>query len=203
VVEDMSSDNNKRENAALALLKKIFFVDILKGMSLTVKYNVSKSITLRYPDDEKWIPYSRFRGLHTLNRNEEGRELCVACELCSMSCPTGCITVVPMEDDTGRGIADRVAKVWKVDLVRCLFCGYCEDACPTTAVRLGRAYELACFDYRRTEREREELLEPQEIPESLPGGVVVKARFERGEKGIRVTPELAGGGKDWWKERMK
>ncbi len=200
----MSGDKSKSiSGGPLALLKKIFFVDILKGMSLTVKYNFSKSITLRYPDDEKWVPYSRFRGLHTLNRDPDGRELCVACELCSRACPTDCITVIPMEDSTGRGIADRVARVWKVDLVRCLFCGYCEDACPTTAVRLGRNYELACLDYTCTEWEREELLEPQAIPEGLEGGFVVKARFERGKDAIKVVPDLDGPRKDWWKEKMK
>ena len=71
------------------------------------------------------------------------------------ACPTDCITVIPMEDDTGRGITDRVAKVWKIDLVRCLYCGFCEDACPTTAVRMGREFELACYDRSDTLMERE------------------------------------------------
>ena len=98
-------------------IKKILFVDLIKGLSVTLRYNVSRSVTMRYPDEEKWIPYERFRGLHTLNRDESGKELCVACELCSKACPTDCITVIPMEDTTGRGIADRVAKVWEVNLV--------------------------------------------------------------------------------------
>jgi NADH-quinone oxidoreductase subunit I len=193
-----NNDNNKYGTQLLALIKRIFFVDLLKGLTLTLSYNVSRSVALKYPDEEKWIPYQRFRGLHTLNRDDRGRELCVACELCSKACPTDCITVIPMEDDTGRGIADRVARVWRVDLVRCLFCGYCEDACPTMAVRLGRDYELACYDLSCTVREREELLEPQEIPESLPGGFVIKARFERGKDMIRIRPDLEGIPKDWW-----
>lgn len=174
----------------LDFIKKALFIDFIKGLSVTLKYNVSRSITLRYPDEEKWIPYRRFRGLHTLNRDESGRELCVACELCAKSCPTQCITVVPMEDDTGRGISDRVAKVWKVDLVRCLFCGYCEDACPTYALRLGREYELACTDLSCTLRERVGLLEPQSVPEALKGGVIARAKFERDVSGIRVVADL-------------
>lgn len=175
----------------LDLIKKVLFTDFVKGLYVTLGYNVSKSITLKYPDQEKWVPYRRFRGVHTLNRNSEGRELCVACELCSKACPTQCITVIPMEDDTGRGISDRVARVWKVDLVRCLFCGYCEDACPTRALRLGREYELACTDLRCTVRAREELLLPQPIPESLEGGVVVKAKFVREKGGITVKADLS------------
>ena len=187
-----------RENASgniAEFIKKIFFVDFIKGLRVTFGYNVSKSISERYPDDEKWVPYRRFRGVHKLWRDEAGRELCVACELCSGICPTDCITVIPMEDDTGRGIADRVPKVWDVDLSRCLFCGYCEDACPTTAIRLGREYEYATTDLESAILHVDELLVPQPVPESFKGGVHAKARFIRDKDGIRVEADLSKTGK--------
>ena len=28
-------------------------------------------------------------------------------------------------------------------MLRCIFCGYCEDACPTEAIVLGDNYELS------------------------------------------------------------
>ena len=177
------------------LIKKVFFVDFIKGLRVTFGYNVSKSITERYPDEEKWVPYRLFRGVHNLWRDEEGRELCVACELCSKICPTDCITVIPMEDDTGRGIADRVPKVWDVDLSRCLFCGYCEDACPTMAVRLGREYEYATTDLESAILHVDELLVPQPVPESFKGGVHAKARFIREKDRIRVEADLSKTGK--------
>ncbi|MBI5682946.1 MAG: NADH-quinone oxidoreductase subunit I [Deltaproteobacteria bacterium] len=185
------------------IIKKIFFIDLIKGLSLTFKYNVSKTITIRYPDEEKWIPYQRFRGLHTLNRDEKGRELCVACELCAKACPTKCITVVPMEDmgtdlkSVPTGIADRVAKVYEINLVRCMFCGLCEDACPTTAIRMGREYELACFSLDCARADKTRLLAPKEIPVAFEGGYVVKARLERTTEGIKVKPDLTKK-KRWW-----
>jgi len=192
----------KREESCIAdAARAIMFTDIFKGLSLTLSYNFTKSVTLRYPDEEKWVPYPRFRGAHTLNRDEDGRELCVACELCVKACPTDCITVVPEEDDTGRGIADRVARVWEVDLARCLFCGYCEDACPTTAVRLGRDYELACYDLSCAVLTRDELLKPQQVPENFDGGIIVKARLERGKRGIRVRGDIWKQKGDWWPKR--
>ncbi|MCR4288239.1 MAG: NADH-quinone oxidoreductase subunit I [Deltaproteobacteria bacterium] len=185
-------------NIILEFIEKALFTDFIKGLAVTLKYNVSKSITIRYPDDEKWVPYRRFRGLHTLNKDEHGKELCVACELCVKACPTRCITVVPMEDTGAIGISDRVAKVWKVDLVRCLFCGYCEDACPTTAVRLGREYELACTDLSCVVREKESLLTPQSIPEAVSGGVVAKAEFIRTKSSIAVKADLKNTRKMRW-----
>ena len=114
----------------------------------------------------------------------------MACELCSKICPTDCITVIPTEDDT-RGIADRVPKVWDVDLSRCLFCGYCEDACPTTAIRLGREYEYASTSLETAVLHVDELLVPQPVPESFEGGVHAKARFIREKDGIKVVVDLA------------
>ncbi len=171
------------------LIKKILFIDFIRGLRVTFGYNVSRSITEKYPDEEKWIPYRRFRGVHRLYRDEQGRELCVACELCSKICPTDCITVIPTEDDT-RGIADRVPKVWDVDLARCLFCGYCEDACPTTAIRLGREYEVASTNLESAVLHVNELLIPQPVPESFKGGVHAKARFIRDKDGIKVVADL-------------
>ncbi len=171
------------------LIKKIFFVDFIKGLRVTFGYNVSRSITEKYPDEEKWIPYRLFRGVHRLHRDERGRELCVACELCSKICPTDCITVIPMEDDN-RGIADRVPKVWDVDLARGLFCGYCEDACPTTAIRLGREYEYASTSLESAVLHVDELLIPQPVPESFKGGVHARARFIRDKDGIKVVADL-------------
>lgn len=180
------------------LIKKVFFVDFIKGLRVTFGYNVSRSITERYPDEEKWIPYRRFRGVHQLWRDEQGRELCVACELCSRICPTDCITVIPMEDDTGRGIADRVPKVWDVDLSRCLFCGYCEDACPTRAIRLGREFEFASEDLESAILHVDQLLIPGPVPEDFEGGVLAECRFVRDKDGIKVVADL----NKTWKRKL-
>lgn len=192
--------NNKGNNSHYSvkgLLKKVFFIDLIQGLCITFNYTFSKTITLRYPDEEKWIPYRRFRGLHTLNRNKEGKELCVGCELCQKSCPTQCITVIPMEDKTGKGIADRVAYRWEINLLRCMYCGLCEDACPTEALKLGREYELASFSMQRQLLTKEELLRPQAIPVELEGGFIAKARLETDEKDVKVIPDLSVQ-KKWW-----
>jgi NADH-quinone oxidoreductase subunit I len=38
--------------------------------------------------------------------------------------------------------------VYEINLSRCIFCGYCEIACPFDAITMGHDYEMA--DYDRT-----------------------------------------------------
>ena len=38
---------------------------------------------------------------------------------------------------------ERFASTYEINMLRCIFCGYCEDACPTEAIVLGDNYELS------------------------------------------------------------
>ena len=44
---------------------------------------------------------------------------------------------------------ERYAAVYEINLSRCIFCGYCEVACPFDAITMGHDYELS--DYDRTD----------------------------------------------------
>ena len=169
-----------------------FFLDLLDGLSLTLSYMFSKTITERYPDDEKWIPFPRYRGHHFLKSNAEGKTNCVACELCSRICPCRCITVVPHEDEDG----ERYPQVFEIDLGRCLFCGLCEDACPADAIALGRHYEFCDHDSKALVVGRDALMAmPGKVER---GGEVVAARLST-EVGVTVTATGDGEGVDWWR----
>ena len=39
--------------------------------------------------------------------------------------------------------------VYEINLARCIFCGYCEMACPFDAITMGHDYEMA--DYNRSD----------------------------------------------------
>jgi NADH-quinone oxidoreductase subunit I len=115
---------------------------LLKGLQLTLQTFFTRPITIQYPE-EKMVMYPRFRGLHQLARDGEGKILCVACELCAAVCPANCIRVEPGEGPTHR----RFPKVYEIDLGRCIFCGFCQEACPYGAILLRGNYEIA--DYTR------------------------------------------------------
>ena len=70
-------------------VKTVFLWDLIQGMRLTFRYQFKKVITMHYPDNEKWVPYDRFRGLHYQAVDEDGEMKCVACELCARICPAG------------------------------------------------------------------------------------------------------------------
>jgi NADH-quinone oxidoreductase subunit I len=42
---------------------------------------------------------------------------------------------------------ERYAKVYEINMLRCIFCGMCEEACPTGAVVMGNEFEMADYRY--------------------------------------------------------
>ena len=58
----------------------------LKGMGITLKNFFSKPVTVQYPEQVRNLP-ARVRGRHVLHRYDNGLERCIACMLCSGTCP--------------------------------------------------------------------------------------------------------------------
>jgi NADH-quinone oxidoreductase subunit I len=117
------------EHIMKKFLSRWLLIDIITGLSFTLKQFFSPKITVMYPDQE--IPRSpRFRGIHALRRYENGKERCIACQLCEAACPAMAITIDPFENAEG----EREAHVYEIDLFKCIFCGLCEESCPVGAI---------------------------------------------------------------------
>ena len=132
---------------------------IAKGMSVTLKELLSPTITENYPDEPPKFE-ARYRGVHVLQRDEDGLEKCVACFLCAVACPSNCIYIEAAENtDTLRiSGAERYAKVYNIDYNRCIFCGYCVEACPTDAITHGYGFEVASYNTSTLIMRKEQLL---------------------------------------------
>ena len=59
---------------------------------------------------------------------------------------------------------ERYASTYEINMLRCIFCGFCEDACPTEAIVLGHNYELTFTSRREAIYTKEMLIVP--VPEN-------------------------------------
>ncbi|MCL4401339.1 MAG: NADH-quinone oxidoreductase subunit NuoI [Acidobacteria bacterium] len=138
---------------------------ITKGMSITLKEMMSPTVTEAYPDTPARFQ-ERYRGVHVLERDENGLEKCVACFLCAAACPSNCIYIEYSENTATERISggERYAKVYNIDYSRCIFCGYCVEACPTDAITHGHGFEIASYDTSTLIYRKEQLLAPTLTP---------------------------------------
>ncbi len=119
----------------------------LAGMEVTLRNMVRATVgrehvTIQYPEQRK--PYSRrFRGVHVLTHRADGSLKCTACFLCETVCPAQCITIEAKDVDDPR--IEKAPSSYEIDLSRCIFCGFCVEACPEEALIMSREYDLTAL----------------------------------------------------------
>jgi NADH-quinone oxidoreductase subunit I len=128
-------------------------ISILRSLWGVFRHAFRRRATVQYPERKRPLP-ARARGRIILSRDPDGQERCVACYLCAVACPVGCIALQATEDPHGR----RYPEFFRINFSRCIFCGFCEDACPTYAIQLTPDFEMGEYDRRELVYEKEDLL---------------------------------------------
>jgi NADH-quinone oxidoreductase subunit I len=146
----LSNKTKVLEQGEMTFAERIYLPAIVGGMGTTLKHFFSKKVTIRYPEEKRYLG-PVFRGHHILKRDEEGAERCTACGLCAVACPAEAISMVADERKKGEEHLyreEKYASVYEVNMLRCIFCGLCEEACPKQAIYLQHDKMVPVFEDR-------------------------------------------------------
>src|SRR6266702_1252252 len=145
----MAIRSNQRANGRKALPG----VGLMKGLMVTLKHLLSRSITQQYPDERPDLP-PRSRGVIALKQ-----ENCTVCYKCSRECPDWCIYIDAHKETHepaggGRARSVKVLDRFAIDYSLCMYCGICVEACPFDALFWSPEFEYAEYDIRELLHEK-------------------------------------------------
>ena len=127
--------------------KYFLLVDFFKGFKLGLKYFFAPKATLNYPH-EKGPLSPRFRGEHALRRY-----------------PNGPAQAIPIDAEPREDGSRRTTR-YDIDMTKCIYCGFCQEACPVDAIVEGPNFEFATETREELFYNKEKLLENGERWES-------------------------------------
>jgi NADH-quinone oxidoreductase subunit I len=145
------------EAPRLGVLGQLYIPAIVDGLATTVGHMFGKKITEQYPEQEPKLP-PNYRGVHRLNRDEQGRVKCVACYMCATACPAHCIDIVAAPAPPNWPDREKYPETFVIDELRCIYCGMCEEACPVDAIELTTLYDLTGLSREEMIFDKEKLL---------------------------------------------
>jgi NADH-quinone oxidoreductase chain I len=120
------------------------FWSLLAGMAVTIRYFTKPIVTVQYPR-QKLEMSPRYRGYVQLVLDSETKtHRCIACEMCSRTCPSQLIHV---EGVKLPGAKQKVPINYVHEYYYCSLCGLCVEVCPTDALEFSKEYLMA--NYRR------------------------------------------------------
>jgi NADH-quinone oxidoreductase subunit I len=144
----------------LSAPERLYLPQIIDGMKTTIRHLgktlLGRPMTVQYPEERRNIRIDNHRGIHRLNRDEQGRVACVACFMCSTACPAHCIHIEAGESPWPD--REKYPVKFDIDELRCIYCGMCEEACPVDAIELTHEYDLVGRTREEMVLDKEELL---------------------------------------------
>jgi len=131
---------------------------LVKGLSVTLRTMLHRSVTVQYPHVRPDLP-ARSRGVIALKQ-----ENCTVCYKCSRECPDWCIYIDAHKETHepaggGRARSAKILDRFAIDYALCMYCGICVEACPFDALFWSREFDYAEYDIHELTHEKERLEE--------------------------------------------
>ncbi|HEY7215665.1 MAG TPA: 4Fe-4S binding protein, partial [Thermoanaerobaculia bacterium] len=82
-------------------------------------------------------------------------------------CPAECIHIEAGEHPDVN--IEKYPVVYEIDMLRCIFCGYCVDACPEEAIIMSNNYDMAYFTREQSIVGKGDLMKPFTFDENRLG----------------------------------
>lgn len=177
---DKQKDVTWVEEPEIGFWEATFVPAIIQGLKTTLGHvGDRKTVTQQYPEVKPDLP-SHYRGVHRLNRDEQGRVKCVACMLCATACPANCIHIEAAAAPPEWTDRDKFPETFVLDELRCIYCGMCEEACPVDAIELTHIYDLTGETRESLNLNKEKLLAIYDETKDNPKDPIRTARGKLG-----------------------
>ena len=150
------------ERKPLTFAERTFIPQIVAGLKTTLAAMFAKTITLEYPEQRPVIP-ENYRGVPTLVKDPNGREKFVSCQLCEFVCPPKAIKIIPGEIDAeaepDRAHVEKAPKEFDINMLRCIYCGLCQEVCPEEAIFLKDIFSMSGYTREEMINKKDKLYE--------------------------------------------
>ena len=153
---DVPRSMEEQEAADRPVRRGLPGLGLLKGLGVTLKHLLSRSITQQYPHEKPDLP-PRTRGVIALKA-----ENCTVCWKCSRECPDWCIYIESHKEthqpaSGGRARSAKLLDRFAIDYALCMYCGICVEVCPFDALFWSPEFEYAEYGITELIHEKEKL----------------------------------------------